>query len=390
MTETLEQIKKSIDSFRSDLRAMADYIWDNPEIAYKEYKACAAQVDFLAKHGFKAESNVYGVETAYTTRLDNGDGPTFAIAAEYDALPEIGHGCGHNLICSAGVAAFLAAAEYMKANNVKGKLILLGTPAEESEAGKVKMLQNNCLDGVDASMMVHPTWRTTKDMGSTACTRYVVEFFGKAAHAAGSPEFGLNALDAILMLFNGINAYRQQMPEFTRIHGVILDAGKMPNIIPDYSRAKFYIRSNKEAWEEKLIERFKDIVKGAALMTGTEYKMTMYSLPYMSRKPNGPMNDMYFELAEELGMNPQVVNELGRGSSDFGNFSHVCPGIHAYFGISDHKIPGHSLEMAEAAHSDFGFDMAMKAASAMAAIALRFLTDAEFRQIVREDFDTTE
>ena len=390
MTETLEQIKKSIDSFRNDLRAMADYIWDNPEIAYKEYKACAAQVDFLAKHGFKAESNVYGVETAYTTRLDNGDGPTFAIAAEYDALPEIGHGCGHNLICSAGVAAFLAAAEYMKANNVKGKLILLGTPAEESEAGKVKMLQNNCLDGVDASMMVHPTWRTTKDMGSTACTRYVVEFFGKAAHAAGSPEFGLNALDAILMLFNGINAYRQQMPEFTRIHGVILDAGKMPNIIPDYSRAKFYIRSNKEAWEEKLIERFKDIVKGAALMTGTEYKMTMYSLPYMSRKPNGPMNDMYFELAEELGMNPQVVNELGRGSSDFGNFSHVCPGIHAYFGISDHKIPGHSLEMAEAAHSDFGFDMAMKAASAMAAIALRFITDAEFRQIVREDFNTTE
>ena len=390
MSETLEQIKKSIDSFRNDLRAMADYIWDNPEIAYKEYKACAAQVDFLAKHGFKAESNVYGVETAYTTRLDNGDGPTFAIAAEYDALPEIGHGCGHNLICSAGVAAFLAAAEYMKANNVKGKLILLGTPAEESEAGKVKMLQNNCLDGVDASMMVHPTWRTTKDMGSTACTRYVVEFFGKAAHAAGSPEFGLNALDAILMLFNGINAYRQQMPEFTRIHGVILDAGKMPNIIPDYSRAKFYIRSNKEAWEEKLIERFKDIVKGAALMTGTEYKMTMYSLPYMSRKPNGPMNDMYFGLAEELGMNPQVVNELGRGSSDFGNFSHVCPGIHAYFGISDHKIPGHSIEMAEAAHSDFGFDMAMKAASAMAAIALRFITDAEFRQIVRKDFDTTE
>ena len=390
MSETLEQIKKSIESFKGDLRAMADYIWDNPEIAYKEYKACAAQVDFLAKHGFEAESNVFGVETAYTTRLDNGDGPTFAIAAEYDALPEIGHGCGHNLICSAGVAAFLAAAEFMTAHNVKGKLILLGTPAEESEAGKVKMLQNNCLDGVDASMMVHPTWRTTKDMGSTACTRYVVEYFGKAAHAAGSPEFGLNALDAILMLFNGINAYRQQMPEFTRIHGIILDAGRMPNIIPDYSRAKFYIRSNKEAWEEKLIERFKDIVKGAALMTGTEYKMTMYSLPYMSRKPNGPMNDMYFELAEKLGMNPQVVNELGRGSSDFGNFSHVCPGIHAYFGISDHKIPGHSIEMAEAAHSDYGFDMAMKAASAMAAIALRFLTDSEFRQIVREDFDTTE
>ena len=134
----------------------------------------------------------------------------------------------------------------------------------------------------------------------------------------------------------------------------------------------------------------RDIVKGAALMTGTEYKMTMYSLPYMSRKPNAPMNDLYFDLAEKLGMKPQVVNELGRGSSDFGNFSHVCPGIHAYFGISDHKIPGHSIEMAEAAHSDFGFDMAMKAAAAMATIALRFLTDDEFRKSVRKDFDTTE
>ena len=390
MAETLEQVKKTIDGLRGDIRPMADYIWDNPEIAYKEFKACAAQVELLGRHGFKAESNVFGVETAYTTRFDNGDGPTFAIAAEYDALPGVGHGCGHNLICSAGVAAFLAAAEYMKANDVKGKLILLGTPAEESEAGKVRMLQNHCLDGVDASMMVHPTWRTTKDTGSTACTRYEVEYFGKAAHAAGSPELGLNALDGILMLFNGINAFRQQMPEFTRIHGVILEGGKMPNIIPDYARAKFYIRSTKEAWEEKLIARFADIVKGAALMTGTEYKMTMYSLPYMSRKPNAPMNDMYFELAGKLGMNPEVVNETGRGSSDFGNFSHVCPGIHAYFGISDHKIPGHSIEMADAAHSDYGFDMAMKAAAAMATIALRFLMDEAFRKEVRRDFETAE
>ncbi|MBO4345178.1 MAG: M20 family metallopeptidase [Victivallales bacterium] len=390
MTETIKQISKAIEGFRSDLRTMADYIWDNPETAYKEYKACAAQVDFLARHGFEAKANVYGVETAYATRFKNGDGPTFAIAAEYDALPGIGHGCGHNLICSAGIAAFLSAVEYMKANDVKGTLVLLGTPAEESEAGKVKMLQNNCLDGVDATMMVHPTWRTMKDMGSTACTRFQVEYFGKAAHAAGSPELGLNALDAILMLFNGINAYRQQMPEFTRIHGVILDAGKMPNIIPDHSSAKFYVRSTKEDWEEKLIARFKDIVKGAALMTGTEYKLTMYSLPYMSRKPNAPMNDMYFSLAEELGMAPEVVKEIGRGSSDFGNFSHACPGIHAYFAISDHKIPGHSIEMAEAAHTDFGFDMAMKAATAMAAIALRFLSDGEFRAAVRKDFEKAE
>jgi hypothetical protein len=204
--------------------------------------------------------------------------------------------------------------------------------------------------------------------------------------AMGHPPY-LNALDAILMLFNGINAYRQQMPEFTRIHGIILDAGRMPNIIPDHSSAKFYIRSTNEAWEARLIERFSDIVKGAALMTGTEYKMAMYSLPYMSRKPNVPMNDLYFELADKLGMKPQEVKEIGRGSSDFGNFSHTCPGIHAYFAISDHQIPGHSIEMAEAAHSDFGFDMAMKAATAMSAIALRFFTDGDFRKAVREDFE---
>ena len=386
-TTVLKQIMEAIGGFRYDLRKMADYIWENPEIAYQERKACAAQVDFLGRHGFTATPNVFGVETAYTACFENGEGPTFAIAAEYDALPEIGHGCGHNLICSAAIAAFLSAVEYMKANGVKGRLILLGTPAEESEAGKVRMLQNGCLDGVDAAMMVHPTWRTSKDIGSTACTRYIVEYFGKAAHAAGSPELGLNALDAILMLFNGINAYRQQMPEFTRIHGVILDAGRMPNIIPDHSSAKFYIRSTNEAWEARLIERFSDIVKGAALMTGTKYKMTMYSLPYMSRKPNVPMNNLYFELADRLGMKPQEVKEIGRGSSDFGNFSHTCPGIHAYFAISDHQIPGHSIEMAEASRSDFGFDMAMKAATAMSAIALRFFTDGDFRKAVREDFE---
>ena len=390
MAEILKQISKAIDGLRDELHTMTDFIWENPEIAFKEYKACAAQVDFLARHGFEAQANVYGLETAYTTRFENGDGPTFAIAAEYDALPEIGHGCGHNLICTAGIAAFLATSQYMKANDVKGTLILLGTPAEESGQGKGKMLENNCLDGVDATMMVHPGWRTMKDMGCTSCLMFEVEYFGKAAHAAGAPELGLNALDAILMLFNGINAYRQQMPEFTRIHGIILEGGTMPNIIPDHSSAKFFIRSTKQDWEDKLVSRFKNIVKGAAIMTGTEYKITMPNIPCMSRKPNAPMNDMYYSLAEELGMAPQVVNEFGKASSDFGNFSRVCPGIHPYFGITDHMVPGHSIEMARAAHSDFGFDRAMKAATAMAAIALRFLSDGEFRTAVRKDFETEE
>ena len=182
----MNELKATIEANRSALRELSLNIWNNPETAFKEVKACAWQVELLARRGYAPVTPAYGLDTAYAVESGSGQ-PVFAIAAEYDALPQIGHGCGHNLICTASIAAFLAADAFMKAHGIPGKLVLLGTPAEESGSGKVRMLAKGCLDGVDAVMMLHPDSRTGNDCGSTAIRRFDVEFQGKAAHAAGNP-----------------------------------------------------------------------------------------------------------------------------------------------------------------------------------------------------------
>jgi amidohydrolase len=306
--------------------------------------------------------------------------------AEYDALPNLGHGCGHNLICAAAIAAGTACAELLRHNNLPGQVLVMGTPAEESKGGKVKLLERGCLDGIDAIMMVHPSWRTVPDTGSLAVRRFTIDFTGKSAHAAGAPELGLNALDATVMLYNGISVWRQQLPESTRIHGVVSNGGCMPNIIPDRSTSTYYLRSISDEYLDRMEARFFDIVKGAALITGTEYDIRMFGLPYRPRKPNKIMNGIYLKTAEELGLKPVIPEQSGRGSSDFGNFSQNVPGIHAYFGISDHEIAGHSTDFAEAARSNYGLDQMIKSAIAMAQVGYTFLTDAEIRKKVRDGF----
>lgn len=378
----LPEVQSLILAERARWQALARDIWEHPEIAYEEHYACQRQVDELQNLGFTATTPAHGVETAY--RVDSGSGsPAFAMAAEYDALEGLGHACGHNLICTAAMAAFWAATQLQKKLSLSGQLTLLGTPAEESGGGKVVMLEHGCLKGIDAAMMVHPTWRTTPDMGSTAVRRFDIVFEGRATHAAGSPELGLNALDAQLLLFNAVNAWRQQLPEFTRIHGVIMEGGVRPNIIPERSRARFYLRSAEEDWADKMEARFWDIIRGAELMTGCTAVVEPYHRPYMSRKPNPIMNEAYVQAMRALGDKPVTPARAGRGSSDFGNFSQLVPGIHPYFAVTDHEIPGHSVEMAAAAKTEYALDSALRAATAMAVIALRFLGEEKFRKQIQ-------
>ena len=380
-------IRNWIRCHREELITLAEEIWKHPEVAFTEKTALKLQKELLEKWGFTVEEAVYGLETSYKVEFGSG-APVFAIAAEYDALPELGHGCGHNLIAASSVAAFGALANYMKENSLSGKLILLGTPGEESYGGKVKMLENGCLDGVDASMMLHPSMRTIQDPGSTGIRRFTVEYKGHAAHASSSPEFGKNSLDAVMMLFNGINAWRQQMTDSARIHGVVLKGGTVPNIIPDYASCRFFLRSNDEAYLDYMEKRFRDMVKGSELMTETEAVITPFRTPYQSRKPNGPMNERFYSYAAELGMNPiKASPKAGRGSSDFGNFSRAVPGLHPYFEISKENICGHSPEFLEASDSPLGKENMLKGAEIMANIALDFLRDDSFRQEVRKDFE---
>ena len=234
--------------------------------------------------------------------------------------------------------------------------------------------------------MVHPSGKTTPDMGSNSNCGLEIIFHGKSAHASAS-ENGINALDAAQLLFAGVNAYRQHIPEHARFHGVILDGGAAPNIIPDYTRCRFYIRSADEKWAPVLEKRFRDIVKGAELMTGATAEIAPFRPAYKARKPNGPMNRVYIESLVKQGLMPGVLEHATRGSSDFGNFSQEIPGIHGYFAVSNiSEPPGHSVEFRECAGKDDGFDNAMKAAAAIAEVGARFLADEQFRNEVKTDF----
>jgi len=268
-----------------------------------------------------------------------------------------------------------------------GKLVILGTPAEESGSGKVRLLEQGALEGIDAVMMSHPAWCTAPDTGSLAIRRYDVVFHGVSSHAAGSPELGVNALDAVVTLFHGVNAFRQQMPEFCRIHGVVTNGGAMPNIIPAEASCRFYLRSADEEWMEKLDRRFSQMVQGASLIAGTTFTQKKYSIDCRSRKPNGPLNGSYLEMMTELGEEVPPYSDQCRESSDFGDFSRTVPGAHPYFGIADHRIGAHSPEFMQAAQSPRGLTSMLKSASALAYTACRFLDDPEFRKAVKQDFE---
>ena len=255
------------------------------------------------------------------------------------------------------------------------------------ECGKVRIVERDGLRGIDAVMMAHPGWSTIADRGSLAIQRYDVTYHGVSSHAAASPELGINALDAVVTLFNGINAYRKQLPEFCRIHGIITNGGAMPNIIPAEASCRFYLRSANEEWMAKIRKRFEEIAQGASLIAGTTYTIQEFSQGCRSRKPNRALNDSYVEMMTDLGETISPEPKVGRGSSDFGDFSQAIPGAHPYFSISDHKIGGHSADFMEAARSERGLAAMLKAATAMAYTACRFLDDEAFRTEVKTSFD---
>lgn len=386
----INKIIAAIDPHRDALQKLAQDLWDNPEIAWQEKFAVESAGKFLKNAGFDVITGCYGTETAFRAEYANpGDGPVFAIAAEYDALPEIGHGCGHNLICVAGIAAFLAVAALLKETGTPGKAVLLGTPAEEGAGGKVKMLANGCLEGIDAVMMAHPGKKYYTDSGSTANAGWEVTFHGKAAHAASSPDKGINALDAVNLLFAAVGAYRQQMPSCALIHGFINNGGAAANIIPDLTKCRFYLRTSEESFMPELERRFRNMVRGAELMTECTAEIAPFRAAYRSRRPNTPLNEEFASVIENMGYEVVRPQFPGKGSSDFGDFSQTIPGIHPSFAIVEDgecELPGHSILFREAARSRFGFEQSMNAAAAMAKTAWRFITDEAFRAEVQADF----
>ncbi len=384
-----EKIRKAIATERETLAKMALDIHANPELGYQEVMASECQRNILSEMGFKITSPFANLPTAY--KASYGDkGPCFMFLAEYDALPDLGHGCGHNLIGAASIAAAYAVRKLLEETGTHGTVLVVGTPAEEGAGGKVVMIRERAFLRVDAAMMAHPAPITSSDTGSLSVRRYDIMFHGVSSHASAAPTLGRNALDGVNHLFAGVNAWRQYLPEASRVHGIITDGGKIPNIIPDYAEARFYLRAESEQLTNEMEKRFKDIVKGAALMSGTKFRIKDEETPYRSTRLNEPLNDAFIAVATKAGMNPTRPTQTGRASTDFGNLSQVVPGAHVLYKICDSNTPWHSQEFLKAASSEYALNETFRIAEVMAQVAWQFFTDEKFRNEVKQAFDQGE
>ena len=347
------------------LSQISDYIYNNPELGNEEYKAVEALTTFLKEHDFKVEAPIAGMDTAFKATFDSGKpGMTIGYLCEYDALPKIGHGCGHNMIgvMSAGAGVVLSKVLH----EIGGKVIVYGTPAEETNGGKVILAEAGVFDELDAAMIVHPDGETRASGSSSAL--YPIRFIykGKTAHAASCPEKGINALNSVIQLFNGIDALRQHVTSDVRMHGIITKGGVAANIVPDEAIADFYFRASTKERVTEVVEKVKKIAEGAALMTGATLEMERYELPYDDLNTNEILSEMFNNNLRELGITDIKEAKATGGSSDIGNVSHVAPTIHPYIGITDCPMVGHSIEMANATTTSKAHDRLLIAALAMA------------------------
>ena len=382
-----ETATKAIDAAREELFGIALDIHAYPELNYQEFHAAKLLSDTLEAHDFAVERGVGGVETAFRATLEGGagDGPTVAVLAEYDALPEIGHGCGHNLIAMAGLGAGLGVQANLK--NLPGRLVVIGTPAEEGGGGKIKLLDAGVFDGVDICLSSHPSSNRTiipqdipmDESWSLAMVGFRYIYHGKAAHAAAAPEEGINALNSLIHLFTGIDALRQHLREDTRIHGVITDGGLAPNVVPEFAAANFMLRCRDRNYlSDVIVGKVLKIAEGAALITGSTLEVEPYYPFYENVLPNGTLAENFRANAQAVGMHIDAPTGGRRGSgasTDFGNVSQVLPSLELRYAVSETPVPSHSRQMTETAITETALSSALNVAKVLSLTAGDFLRD---------------
>lgn len=379
-----QRLCKQIDELRPALEEISKDIHAHPELNFEEVRAAQTITDYMSGKGFAITKPLGELHTAFRAEHINGTGARkIAFLAEYDALPDLGHACGHNLIAAAGIGAAVGLASL---DSIDGSVQLIGTPAEEGGGGKIYLAKDGVFDDIGAVLMFHPASKNQLWKYALASKVVQIEFFGKASHSASSPEIGLNALDAIIQTFNSINALRQHVKPDVRIHGIIQDGGKVPNIVPDYTSALFYIRSLDDDYCEEIVEKVRNCARGSALATGTKLSFSIHE-SYQTLKTNMALSERFQKSAEELGLT-FVDNEPFEdlGSTDLGNVSHIAPCIHPYLSIGPDEMMYHSKEFEIAAISQRGFDTMIIAAKAMATTALAYLVDEKFRNTVISEF----
>lgn len=382
-TELKQKIIDYIDLQSDKLWGVSNTIFHEPEIAFKEFKACQLLTETLKSAGYGIEVGIGGLETAFRAIYGDGQSHRIAILAEYDALIGLGHACGHNLIAASAVGAGLALASL--GNNINGQIQVIGTPAEEGGGGKILLAKAGLFSSVDAAMMFHPADKNMVLRHSLASSKLKIEFFGRASHAAAAPEEGINALDAMILTFNNINALRQTFFTKDRVAGVILDGGEVANIIPAHTSADFSIRSLNANRRDVLVEKVIACAQSAALSIGCRLEFQI-SPGYKQMIPNKVIAASFTANLEQLGRRVDLpdINER-MGSTDMGDISHIVPSIHPYLAIAPEKTAGHTLEFREFCHSESGKLAMLDAAKVLAMTTLDLLENPELLSQARDE-----
>ena len=380
--------ERAVDAASGELREISLSIHARPELNYEEHHAHAVLTDYLAAQGFAVERGAYGLPTAFKAVFGSG-GPTIAVFCEYDALPGIGHACGHNLIAISGLATGIALKAALGEGN--GTVVVLGSPAEEGGGGKIQMMERGALSGIDAAMMLHPSPGDAAWPSMIALEQVNVEYFGRNAHAGATPWAGVNALDAIVMAYSSISAMRQQMRPTDRVHGVITKGGEKANIIPDHTAAQYLIRSKTLADLEDLRKKVMGCFEGAALASGCRLEVTPPGPPYADVSTNDVIAEAYCENMErfEMRMPSKAATEnLGGASTDMGNVSYVVPSIHPVFGIPVEDGAGnHTAGFTAAAATVEAHRATLRASKALAMTALELYARPEMLKKAWAEFN---
>ena len=388
----------AIEASRQALFDISLDVHAHPELNYQEHYSSDALAGFLEKRDFQVERGVGGVETAFRATIPGGggDGPTIAVLAEYDALPEIGHGCGHNLIAMAAMGAALGLRA--SAQDLPGRAVIIGTPAEEGGGGKIRLLEAGVFDGVDATLSSHPFSNRTLvpasaakgESWSLAMVGFRYMYHGRAAHAAAAPEAGINALNAVIHLFTGIDALRQHLRDDVRIHGVITDGGLAPNVVPEFAAANFMLRSRDGRYlSDEVVGKVRQVAEGAAAMTGARLEVEEFYPFYENVQPNVTLAQAVGANAQSLGMklDEPVAGRPGSGAStDFGNVSQVMPAFELRYAVSETPVASHTRDMAETAVTELALSNALLVAKALSLTAGDLLRDPALMEAATAEF----
>ena len=378
-------VRKALSPYQADLIKLSDYIHELAELPGEEYKSAEALTEYLSAHGFTVESGIADLPTAFRAVYEQGTGGTsFGFLAEYDALEKIGHGCGHHMQGPSVIGAALALKDL--AGTTPLKIVIYGTPAEEAFGGKIVMQEKGYFTDIDVALMMHAADTTSVDVKCMAMENYIVTFHGKASHAAMTPEEGRSAFDAVLLSFNGIEFLREHVKEDTRIHYTVRDAGGAPNVVPDTAVAEYTLRSYSTDYLESIVTRFKNILKGAALMTDTTFTLKR-DLPFKAKIPCHTLNDLVMRQAVASGA-PQIAPPREKtGSTDFGNVMYEVPGTCIRCAFVDPGVAAHSTEYVSAGTTERGHKALLSGSVILGAACVAMLDHPEYLATITEEFN---